>query len=119
MTKKNGYIFILLILAFCTTSFGAYAQYRQEHAYSIYGGYGYFKSDYGMRYDWETNLTNNAVNIGVKAYLNLYPYNMVIASHYRFYTNLDFIFAHLSHKGKWAEKDSPTGEKLRRGIRGP
>ncbi|NPA46689.1 MAG: hypothetical protein GXO24_05685 [Chlorobi bacterium] len=113
MTNKRRHIFILFVLALWMIPFSTHAQYRREHAFSVYGGYGFFKSDFGMRYDWETNISNNATQFGVKAYLNLYPRNMQVVRHFRFYSNLDFIFAHLVHKGKWAEKDSPGGEKLR------
>ena len=108
MRNKKFILLLSLILAFTSVK----AQYREGHALSFYMGYGFFKSDFGARRDWRTNITNNATEFGVKAYFNLYPSKKKMAQHFRFYGNMDIIFSHLTHEGYWADGDSPNAKKL-------
>jgi len=92
---------------------GLRAQYRTFDAYSLGASYGFFKSDFGERYDWNTNIANNAFNFNAKLYFNLYKYHWQISNHFRFFVNLDFSYGNLKHRGHYAMKSSETAKRLR------
>jgi len=105
--------FIIALIIIAMAGMEGNAQYRTIHAYSFYGGYGFFKSDFGSRRDWRTNFSNNSAQVGMRLYFNLFPYYTSSISHFRYYLGVEAIKGYLNHTGYWAEKDSPMAQKLR------
>ncbi len=105
-------LFLILLVALLKIN-GLHAQYRTFDGYSIGGSYGFFKSDFGERYDWNTNIANNAYQFNAKLYFNFYKYHWRITSHFRFFATLDFAYGNLKHRGHYAFKSSEIAKRLR------
>ncbi len=104
-------VFIIFLVAL-----SANAQYRTIDAYSFFSGYSFFKTDFGARNDWNTNINNTGVELGGKIFVNLFPYHWQWRGMYHIKTNFILTYAHgrVEHIGRWTDnKYSPTAVKLK------
>ncbi len=107
----------IIFVVLCVLNFSLVeAQYRTVDSYSFFTGYSFFKTDFGARNDWNTNLNNTGVELGGRIYVNLFPFHWQWNGMYHFRTSMIFSFARgrVDHIGRWTDnKTSPTAIKLK------
>ncbi len=113
MFKKLVYISVFVFF-----SLHVNGQYRPMDAYGFYLGHTFYKSDFGARNDMKTNLANNGITAGARVYLNLFPYSINYASHFKNYFEISFIYARLDHVGKWVEGPPSPGKRKLKAMHG-
>ncbi len=106
---KNKFMLVLGMI------FGMmHAQYRTIDSYAFFASYSFFKSDFGARNDWNTNLHNNSYELGAKIFANPFPYSAYWGSHFKVYGELHVLQGKLQHIGRWTEgPDSPMKDRLK------
>lgn len=80
-----------------------------------------FFSDYGLRYNFETNSGNVGVGIGLVYYLNFafkpecdcYAMYSYFNDHFKIRNELDYSYTDLNHFGKIASRDNLRGRQLK------
>ncbi len=111
MEKK--FTSILFFIGLFLFSVHVRAQYRNLDSYSINFSYGFLKSDFGARYDWNTSINNNAFELGGKLYFNPFPYSDKWGSHFKSFVGLELVNGKLEHIGRWSAKNTPYAQKLK------
>ncbi|RTY95801.1 glutamate dehydrogenase [Flavobacterium sp. GT3R68] len=114
------YIFILCLVLLGYSN-EVEAQFGFSHEVGAITGPVAFQSDYGERHDLSTNAGNTGLGIGIIHYLNFsykaecncYTPETYFNDHFKLRSELSYNKTELKHFGRWADKDSPTGEKLR------
>lgn len=115
-----------LLLAVMLFFFGKeelYAQFGVDvgQEIGIVAGPVAFFSDYGLRYDFETNTGNTGVGIGLVHYMNFafnvdcdcYTRDSYFNDHFKIRSEIDYHRTKLNHYGDIASKDTPGGAQLR------
>jgi len=116
-------IFILtFILLFCFSN-KALAQFGFSHEIGAIVGPVAFQSDYGERYDFDTNSGNTGYGIGIIHYLNFsykaecncYTPETYFNDHFKLRSELSYNKTELQHFGKWVDgsRNSLTAQQLR------
>src|SRR5690606_22282889 len=80
-----------------------------------------FFSDYGLRYNLDTNTGNTGMGIGIVHYINFayaadcncYTMDSYFNDHFRIRSEIDFHQTKLNHFGEIASKNNLGGEQLR------
>lgn len=80
-----------------------------------------YYTDYGLRYNLETNTSNTGMGVGLVYYLNFayradcdcYTRNTYFNDHFRIRAEVDYHWGELNHYGPIARKSGPDGDKLR------
>ncbi|MFD0863448.1 glutamate dehydrogenase [Sungkyunkwania multivorans] len=110
-----------LLSCMLMVSFYASAQLGFSHELGVIAGPVPFQSDYGLRYDFETNKGNLGFGGGIVHYLNFsyqsdcdcYTTYTFFNDHFKIRNELSYMTIDLNHFGELAEKNSPGGEFLR------
>lgn len=112
---------LLLILL---TSQATTAQLGFSHEIGIITGPTAFKSDFGERFDLETNASNSGIGVGLVHYINFayradcncYTTDNYFNDHFKLRTEISWNRTKLDHIGQWvdASRTSTDAEKLRR-----
>jgi len=123
MSKK---ILILLLTVIGNVSL-TNAQFGFSHEVGVITGPVMFMSDYGERYDFDTNSGNVGYGIGLVHYLNFsyraecncYTPETYFNDHFKLRSELSYNRTNLQHFGKWVDdsKQSVMAQQLR-GMRG-
>ena len=71
-TKQLSLLFFIFLV-----SQSAFSQIGIAHEIGVIAGPVVFKSDYGLRTDWDTNVGNTGFGIGIVHFLD-FAYNMTI-----------------------------------------
>ena len=111
----------LLILLTLFSTANTSAQFGFSHEVGLITGPVAFQSDYGERYDFETNKGNTGIGVGLIHYLNFsyradcncYTPETYFNDHFKLRTELSYSKTKLEHFGKWADKSSVGGTQLR------
>lgn len=117
MSKK---VTLIVMLIFWKSS-SLLAQFGFSHEVGIITGPVAFQSDYGQRYNLDTNLGNTGMGAGLIHYLNFsyradcncYTPETYFNDHFKVRSELSYSKTNLNHFGKWSEKNSTGGEQLR------
>ncbi|MAZ26959.1 MAG: glutamate dehydrogenase [Cytophagaceae bacterium] len=80
-----------------------------------------FQSDFGLRNNFDTNISNLGVGVGIFHYINFayradcncYSRDVYFNDHFMIRSELDYHVTNLSHEGPLAEKDNDEGRDLR------
>ncbi|MFK7832934.1 MAG: glutamate dehydrogenase [Winogradskyella sp.] len=101
----------------------SYSQLAFSHEVGIIAGPVVFRSDYGERGDFESNINNLGVGIGLVYYMNFdylttYYYNSrnnYFTDHFKVRAEISWNKSNLQHYGKWVdpERTSLNADKLR------
>ena len=111
-----------LILA---SSYG-YSQLGFSHEIGVIAGPVPFQSDYGLRYDWETNKGNLGFGVALIHYLNFsyqsecdcYTTYTYFNDHFKIRNELSYITTKLDHFGEIADRNSVGGDFLTNDMNG-
>jgi hypothetical protein len=117
---KQIAIFLLVLLGF---SFNANAQFGFSHEIGIIAGPIAFQSDYGQRYNLNTNAGNTGMGIGIVHYINFsyeaecncYTPETYFNDHFKLRSELSYNQTHLEHFGELVapNKTSLGADQLR------
>ncbi len=115
---KKAILFQILVLSI---SFNCIGQFGFSHEIGAIVGPVAFQSDYGERYDFETNLENSGYGIGLIHYLNFsyraecncYTPETYFNDHFKLRTELSYNKTNLQHFGQWVEKNNERSEQLK------
>jgi len=97
------------------------AQLGFSHEVGIIGGPVAFQSDYGQRYDFDTNKGNTGIGIGIVHYINFayraecncYSRDTYWNDHFKIRSQLAYHVTTLNHLGELADRNSVAGLQLR------
>jgi len=108
MTLYRLFIFSILIFVFCNSK----AQSYYEHEFGFNGGFYQLRSDYGERFDSDTNFGNQGITIGLTYYLNRASRRRInyFKEHTKYRIDLIYSNVSLQHYGQWS--DSPLLEAM-------
>ena len=118
MIKNIFFVFSIFIFVYSKSN----AQFGNSSEIGIIAGPTFFQSDYGERFDVDTNFANNGFGIGIFHVTNFsYNYREGAANrmtyfndHFKLRTELSFQKSDFIHKGKWVEgRPSLIKEQLR------
>ena len=117
MIKKIKYALIVLI----SVNFSMQAQFGFSHEIGAFVGGVALQSDFGVRNNFETNAGNTGYGVGLVHYLNFayraecncYTPETYFNDHFKLRTEISYNSTKLEHFGRWAEKNSPTGNQLK------
>lgn len=107
--------YISLFLIFCQT---AYSQLGFSHEIGVIAGPVEFRSDFGGRYEEETNLGNSGIGIGLIHYINFsysadcncYTTDSYFNDHFKLRNEISFNKTKLEHFGKWVDPSRTSVE---------
>ena len=112
----------LLILCFSINF--SFAQLGFSHEIGVIAGPVAFQSDFGVRYDFETNSGNTGIGIGIIHYINFayradcncYSADTYFNDHFKLRSEISWNYTKLNHFGKWVDdsRTSENAERLRR-----
>lgn len=119
MTNSHKYITALLLLF--TVVHVSNAQLGFSHEIGFITGPVAFQSDYGERYDWDTNSGNVGFGIGLVHYINFayradcdcYSADTYWNDHFKIRSQISYHVTTLNHLGEEADKLSLGGLQLR------
>lgn len=109
----------LLLMAFFLLFFGkqeAHSQFGFSQEVGIITGPVVFYSDFGQRYNFETNAKNVGFGVGLVYYLNYaFRSSRYFDEHFKIRNELDFHKTNFYHYGRWVspEKTSVMANQLR------
>ncbi|MFD2908451.1 glutamate dehydrogenase [Flavobacterium ardleyense] len=117
MTKKIKYLLIILLGA----HFSMLAQFGFSHEVGAFVGGVAMQSDFGVRQDFKTNSGNTGFAVGLVHYMNFsyradcncYRPETYFNDHFKVRSELSYNSTQLQHYGKYAEKNSITGNQLK------
>jgi hypothetical protein len=114
---RKIYLFLLVF------GFGAMtkAQSGFSHEVGAFVGPVLFQSDFGERYNFDTNIGNNGFGVGLVHYMNFsytaecncYKPETYFNDHFKVRTEISYTRSKLSHYGQWADKQNAGGAQLR------
>ncbi|MFV8837085.1 THC0290_0291 family protein [Salinimicrobium soli] len=114
-----------LMLGFFLFLFGRAVTFAQvglvAQEIGIVGGPVAYYTDYGLRYNLETNTSNSGVGIGLVYYLNFayradcscYTLDTYFNDHFKIRAEIDYHFGDLNHFGETSRKNNEGGKQLR------
>ncbi|WP_246139158.1 THC0290_0291 family protein [Gelidibacter salicanalis] len=118
--KINQLIFLAL---FALSSLAGFAQLGFSHEIGIIAGPVAFQSDFGQRYDFDTNSGNTGIGIGLIHYINFsyradcscYTTDTYFNDHFKLRSEISWNSTELNHFGEWVKpsRSGPNVEKLR------
>ncbi len=103
-----------------------FSQLGFSHELGFIAGPAPFQSDYGQRYDWETNKGNLGFKAALIHYLNFsyqsecdcYTTYTYFNDHFKIRNEISYFSSKLDHFGEFAEKDNVGGRFLRDEMNG-
>lgn len=112
---------ILWIVLFIATAIPTQAQLGFSHEVGVIGGPVAFQSDYGERYNFDTNKGNVGIGIGIVHYINFayradcncYSRDTYWNDHFKIRSQLSYHETSLNHLSPLAERNSIGGLQLR------
>jgi hypothetical protein len=120
-------IFNLIILVLITNSLKVYSQFGLSHEVGVIAGPVFFQSDYGQRHNFETNISNSGIGVGIVHYLGFYydpecncqkPFSF-FSDHFKVRTELSYNKTNLRHFGEWVDSEKQSvGVQQLRAMRG-
>ncbi|MDC7994837.1 THC0290_0291 family protein [Altibacter sp. HG106] len=120
MNTRN-LLLVFLLLAFAKQDL--HSQFGFSHEIGVITGPVVFYSDYGQRYDFETNAGNVGIGIGLVHYINFsyradcncYTRDTYFNDHFKIRSELDYHKTNFEHFGEWVDPDreSITANQLR------
>jgi hypothetical protein len=120
MNTRNLLLVFLFLIA---VQHRVSAQFGFSHEIGIITGPVAFYSDFGQRYDFETNTGNVGFGVGIIHYLNFsyradcncYSRDTYFNDHFKLRSELDYHVTNFDHFGKWVDPDrtSLTADQLR------
>lgn len=95
-----------------------YAQFGFSHEIGVITGPVAYMSDFGVRYDFETNSGNTGFGIGIVHYINFayradcncYTSDTYFNDHFKLRSEIAWNKTTLNHFGKWVDSDRTTVE---------
>ena len=110
----------IIFLLFIGTQSG-FSQLGFSHEIGVIVGPVQFRSDFGVRNDESTNYGNSGYGIGLVHYINFafnadcncYSTDTYFNDHFKLRSEISYNETKLSHEGKWADRNSIEGERLR------
>lgn len=113
--------FLLLLFLLISGRDRAYGQWGVGQEIGVVAGPLAFFSDYGIRYNFETNTGNTGWGVGIVHYMNFaykadcncYATYNYFNDHFKIRTELDYLQSELRHFGGVAAKNNTGGEQLR------
>lgn len=119
----NTRILLVVFLLFAVSKQEVFSQLGFSHEIGIITGPVAFYSDYGQRYDFETNTGNVGFGIGLIHYLNFsyradcncYTKDTYFNDHFKVRSEIDYHKTNFDHLGKWVdpERTTITADQLR------
>jgi len=118
---------IIIVLSLLGTNL-TYSQLGFSHEIGVIVGPVQFRSDFGSRFDEETNLGNSGIGIGIIHYINFayradcncYSTDNYFNDHFKLRSEISWNKTNLKHFGEWVEPDktSVNADRLRaqRGV---
>ncbi|WP_299120746.1 glutamate dehydrogenase [uncultured Winogradskyella sp.] len=101
----------------------SYAQLGFSHEIGVIAGPLAYQSDFGVRYDFETNAGNTGIGVGVIHYINFayradcncYTTDKYFNDHFKLRSEISWNKTTLEHFGEWVDPDmtSPNADRLR------
>ena len=117
-------IFTLLLL--CQGA-ALHAQFGFSHEVGVIAGPVAFQSDYGERYDFDTNKGNTGTGVGLVHYMNFsyradcncYTPETYFNDHFKVRSEISYNKTNLNHFGKWVDPNKTSlGAQQLRGMKG-
>lgn len=119
----NTRILLVVFLFFAVAKQEINSQLGFSHEIGIIAGPLAFYSDYGQRFDFETNIGNVGFGIGLIHYINFsyradcncYTRDVYFNDHFKIRSEIDYHFTKFDHLGEWVDPDrtTPTADQLR------
>ena len=119
----NTRILLLVFLFLVSAKQEVYSQLGFSHEVGIITGPVTFYSDFGVRNDFETNIGNVGIGVGLIHYLNFsyradcncYTRDLYFNDHFKIRNEIDYHKTNFDHFGKWVDPDrtSLTADQLR------
>ena len=119
----NARILLMVFLFLAVAKQEIIAQLGFSHEIGIITGPVAFYSDYGQRYDFETNIGNVGFGVGIIHYLNFsyradcncYTRDTYFNDHFKIRSEIDYHVTNLEHLGEWVDPDKTSlpAEQLR------
>lgn len=119
MSKK---IFLAFLIAL-SSPFVSKAQFGFSHEIGAFVGPTMFYSDYGQRYDFDTNISNTGFGVGLVHYMNFsyraecncYTPETYFNDHFKLRSELSYTRSKLEHRGEWVDpkRTSQDANQLR------
>ncbi len=119
----NARILLLVLVFLVCSKQDIYAQFGFSHEIGIINGPVAFYSDYGQRFDFETNSGNVGYGVGLVHYINFsyradcncYTKDVYFNDHFKIRNEIDYWKTNLQHFGEWVDPDrtSPGADQLR------
>ncbi len=111
--KMNARLLVLVLTFFIFSKQDLYSQLGFSHEIGVIMGPLAFYSDYGERYDFETNSGNVGFGIGLIHYINfsyradynIYTREVFFNDHFKIRSEIDYHKTNLKHYGKWVGPD--------------
>lgn len=121
---SKSILFICFILFGFTNS--AHAQFGFSHEIGIIAGPVAFQSDYGERYNLDTNAGNTGLGIGIIHYINFsysadcncYTPDTYFNDHFKLRSELSYNKTDLNHFGQWVEGTPSLGKEQLKAMHG-
>jgi hypothetical protein len=117
---RYAFILLFVLLGFLNNLF---AQFGFSHEVGVIAGPVAFQSDYGERYNLDTNAGNTGIGIGIIRYINFsykptcncYTPETYFNDHFKLRSELSFNKTNLEHLGEWVatDKTSLAADQLR------
>ena len=112
----NTRILLVVFLFFAIAKQEAYSQLGFSHEVGIITGPVAFYSDFGQRYDFETNVGNVGWGIGLIHYINFsysadcncYSKNTYFNDHFKVRSEIDYHKTNFEHLGEWVDPDKTS-----------
>ena len=121
--KMNARLILLVLTFFIFSRQDLYSQFGFSHEIGIITGPVALYSDFGERYDFETNSGNVGFGIGLIHYINFsyrsdcncYTKQVYFNDHFKLRSEIDYHKTNLEHFGKWVapNRTSLTADQLR------
>ena len=112
---------VVACLGLCFAQTKLKAQLGFSHEIGVISGPVAFQSDYGIRYDFDTNKGNVGYGVGIVHYINFsyradcncYTKDTYFNDHFKIRNEVDYHVTNLNHFGEPAESDTDEGRDLR------
>lgn len=119
MIQALRFIGLIVVVLMCSLS--SHAQLGFSHEVGIIAGPVAFQSDYGERYDWDTNKGNVGTGIGLVHYINFayradcncYTQDTYWNDHFKIRNQIAYHVTTLNHLSELADRPSLAGLQLR------
>jgi len=117
----NTKILVAVLILFLAIPSAARSQFAFSNEIGVIAGPLLFQSDFGLRNNYDTNINNQGLGIGLVHYFNFayradcncYTRDRYFNDHFKLRSEADLHYTNLTHEGYESQKDSPEGQDLR------